>query len=164
MSDAPKTFDGPRASGDLRKPSAMESALNRALGFVAALGLGPPYLQVLEVRGRRTGKVYATPVSILMVGKRRFLVAPRGRTQWVQNAQAAGRVTLRKGSRREVLEVREVAPEARPRLLKDYLDRFKSQVQRFFLVPAGSPPEAFAPYVDRYPVFELVPVSEQDPA
>jgi deazaflavin-dependent oxidoreductase (nitroreductase family) len=154
-----KAFEGPRTAGDLSKPSAVESALNRLLGFVASLGLGPPYLQVLEVRGRRSGKVYATPVSILMVGNRRFLVAPRGRTQWVRNAQAAGRVTLRKGSRREVFELREVAPEARPRLLKEYLDRFRSQVQRFFLVPAGSPPEAFEPYAERYPVFELIPAS-----
>ena len=43
----------------------------------------------------------------------------------------------------------------KPPILKAYLDRFRREVQRYFPVMAGSPPDAFAPHAARYPAFEL---------
>ena len=82
-------------------------------------------------------------------------MAPRGETNWVRNARAAGRVTLRKGRRREEFAVREVDPAGRPQLLKAYLDRFAPTVQRYFPLPRESAASDFAPIAERYPVFEL---------
>ena len=48
------------------------------------------------------------------------------------------------------------ADAEKPPLLKAYLDRFKTTVQRYFPVPAGSDVQAFANIVANYPVFELV--------
>lgn len=110
---------------------------------------------MLEVRGRKSGRLYSTPVDLLEVTGRRYLVCPRGRAQWVRNAEAIGRVTLKRGSRRTEYVLRAVTAAERPGLLKAYLDRFKTVVQRYFPVPAGSPADAFEPYLDRYPVFEL---------
>jgi deazaflavin-dependent oxidoreductase (nitroreductase family) len=130
---------------------------NRAFGWLVGLGLAPADFYLLQVRGRKTGRVYSTPVDVLRLGGKTFLVAPRGETQWVRNARAGGAVTLKRGRTATSFAVREVSEQDRPDVLRAYLDRFKRQVQRFFPVAAGSPREAFVPLASRYPVFELIP-------
>jgi deazaflavin-dependent oxidoreductase (nitroreductase family) len=137
-------------------PSAIERLFNRAFGLLVGLGLGLSHNYLLEVRGRRSGRPYTTPVDVLALSERRYLVAGRGETQWVRNARASGRATLRKGGRREDLRLRALADEEKPEVLKAYLDRFRPTVQRYFPLPAGSPPEAFVSLAARYPVFELL--------
>jgi hypothetical protein len=82
---------------------------------------------------------------------KQYLVAPRGRTQWVRNAEAAGEIVLKRGSQRRAFRLKPVAASERPPILKAYLDRFKAQVQKYFTVKAGSPVEAFAPVAESYP-------------
>ncbi|MGH9543822.1 MAG: nitroreductase family deazaflavin-dependent oxidoreductase [Terriglobales bacterium] len=140
-----------------RAPSATERVFNRAFGFVVGLGLGFSYNYLLQVRGRKSGKIYSTPIDLLELGGKRFLVAPRGRTQWVRNAEAAGEVALKKGSQRQQYRLRALSDEEKPEVLKAYLDQFKREVQTYFPLPAGSPVEAFRELVTSYPAFELMP-------
>ena len=126
------------------------------MGFLVGIGLGPSYIWMLEVRGRKSGKLYSTPVDLLELNAKQYLVAPRGRTQWVRNAEAAGEVTLKRGSTRQVFRLRELRDAEKLSVLKAYLDRFKKAVQQFFPVPAGSPPEAFIEVAPSYPAFELL--------
>jgi deazaflavin-dependent oxidoreductase (nitroreductase family) len=149
MDSTPPTF---------RAPSAGERVFNRAFGFLVGLGLGFSYNYLLQVRGRKSGKIYSTPIDLLEIGGKRFLVAPRGRTQWVRNAEAAGEVTLKKGASRQRFRLRPIPDQDKPEILKAYLDRFKSEVQRYFPVPAGSSVDAFRELVESYPVFRLIPV------
>ncbi len=142
---------------DFLEPSPLERVFNRVFGVLVGLGLGLRHNYLLQVRGRRTGRVYSTPVNVLELTGQRFLVAPRGRTQWVRNAEAAGEVVLEKGRTRERFRLRPVPREEKPAILSAYLDRFRPTVQRYFPVPAGSGPEALANLADRYPVFELLP-------
>ena len=86
MSSNPTAFE---------KPNSFELMYNRAVGFLVGLGLGFRHNYLLQVPGRKSGKLYSTPVDVLSVASGRYLVAPRGNTQWVRNALAAGRVTLR---------------------------------------------------------------------
>jgi deazaflavin-dependent oxidoreductase (nitroreductase family) len=139
-----------------REPSAVEKIFNRVFGFVVGMGLGFSYNYLLQVRGRKSGKLYATPINLLEIHGKRFLVAPRGRTQWVRNAEAAGEVTLKKGSSSQRFRLRPVAEAEKPEILKAYLDNFKSEVQRYFPVAAGSPVESFVEVAGSYPVFELL--------
>jgi len=138
-------------------PSPTERILNRAFGLMVGLGLGLRHNYLLQVRGRKTGRTYSTPVNVLELHGRRWLVAGRGRTQWVRNAEAAGEVVLRKGRRRERCRLRPVPDAEKPEILRAYLGRFAPTVQRYFPVKAGAPLEAFAPVAARYPVFELQP-------
>jgi deazaflavin-dependent oxidoreductase (nitroreductase family) len=138
-------------------PNATERWFNRLFGAAVALGVGPSYSYLLEVRGRTSGRTYATPISLLVLDGRRYVVAPRGHTQWVRNALAARTVTLRRGRRRDEFGVRALTTEETPAVLRAYLDRFTRAVQRYFPVPAGSSLDAFRPLVERYPAFELVP-------
>jgi deazaflavin-dependent oxidoreductase (nitroreductase family) len=141
-----------------REPTAAEKIFNRTFGFFVALGLGFSHNYLLEVRGRKTGKLYRTPVDLLELDGKRYLVAPRGRTQWVRNAEASGEVTLKKGSKRLRFRLRPIADPEKPPILKAYLDAFKREVQTYFPVPAGSPVEAFAELSSSYPAFELLAV------
>ncbi len=140
-----------------REPSAGEKVFNRIFGFLVGLGLGFSYNYLLEVRGRKTGKLYSTPINLLELNGKKYLVAPRGRTQWVRNAEAAGEITLKKGSKREKFRLRPLTDGEKPPILKSYLDTFRREVQRYFPIPAGSPVEDFAAISGSYPAFELIP-------
>ena len=142
---------------DFRKPSAGEAIFNRLFGFLVGLGLGFSYNYLLQVRGRKSGRVYSTPIDLLELDGKKYLVAPRGRTQWVRNAETAGEVVLKRGRKRQSFLVRAIPDAEKPRFLKAYLDQFRREVQRYFAVPAGSGEQAFAAIVGDYPVFELVP-------
>jgi deazaflavin-dependent oxidoreductase (nitroreductase family) len=146
-----------QSSPQFTPPTAVDRFINRAFGFLVKIGLGLPHNYLLEVRGRKSGRIYSTPVNLLDFGGKRYLVAPRGYTQWVRNVEASGEATLTKGNRRETFRFRTIPDDAKPDILKAYLDRFKLTVQRYFPIPAGSLAEAFQPLVARYPIFEIVP-------
>jgi deazaflavin-dependent oxidoreductase (nitroreductase family) len=139
-----------------REPTAVEKLFNRSFGLLVGLGLGPSHIYLLQVRGRRSGKLFSTPVDLLELRGKRYLVAPRGRTQWVRNAEAAGEITLKKGSTCQKFHLRPIPDAEKPPILKAYLDAFKREVQRYFPTPTGSPPEQFAPIAASYPAFELI--------
>jgi deazaflavin-dependent oxidoreductase (nitroreductase family) len=141
---------------NFKAPSSVERLFNRLFGVLVGLGLGLPHNYLLQVRGRKSGRLYSTPVNVLVRGGKRFLVAARGYTQWVRNAQAMGEVSLKKGLRSEMFGLRAIPDEEKPEILKAYLDQFKTTVQRYFPVPSGSPADGFRPLTARYPVFELI--------
>jgi deazaflavin-dependent oxidoreductase (nitroreductase family) len=140
------------------KPTAGERFFNRLFGLFVGWGFGLSHNYLLEVVGRKTGHVYSTPVNIVdHYNGKRYLVAPRGETQWVRNARANGQLWLRKGRTRQEYKILPVQDSEKPELLKEYLDRYKTTVQRYFPIPAGSPAEAFVKTASTYPVFELIP-------
>ena len=141
-------------SGFLR-PNLVDRVVNRAFGLLVSLGFGLSHNFLLEVRGRKSGRIYSTPVNVLEHRGRKYLVAPRGDTQWVRNVIASQAATLVKGARRENIRLQLIEAEARAEILKVYLDTYKLTVQRYFPIPAGSPVEAFKPLASRYPVFEV---------
>jgi deazaflavin-dependent oxidoreductase (nitroreductase family) len=142
---------------EFQAPSAIEALFNRAFGFLVGLGIGPKFIYLMQVRGRKTGKIYSAPVNMMDLQGKLYLVAPRGRANWVRNAEAAGEVTLKRGSSRKRFALRAIPDEAKPEILKEYLDRYQSAVKKFFPVAPGSPVEAFRGIAGNYPVFELVP-------
>ena len=139
-----------------RAPSAGERFFNGMFGFLVGLGFGPAFIYLLEVRGRKSGRIYSTPVNVMPLDGKRYMVAPRGRTQWVRNAEAAGEVTLKRGSKRETVRLRALSGAEKLRILKAYLDTYKSVVQKYFSIPAGSPVEAFSEIAESHPAFELL--------
>jgi deazaflavin-dependent oxidoreductase (nitroreductase family) len=145
----------PEPPARYQKPRVLERLFGRVLIALLRVGVVRGHFFVLEVRGRKSGRTIALPVDPLELNDRRYLVSARGETQWVRNARAAPQVVLARAFRRRRYTVREVPAPERPPLLKAYLDRFATEVQRFFPVPKGSPPEAFSALATQYPVFEL---------
>ena len=95
------------------RKSVWRRALNTLVRPLARLGARRPRTHLLTVPGRRSGKLWSTPVSLVRRGGERWLVAPYGDRNWVLNARAAGWVELRRGRRRERLGVHELDPGRR---------------------------------------------------
>src|SRR6266481_2208481 len=101
---------------EFRTATPAEQFFNRVFGFLVGLGLSPSYNYLLEVKGRKSGKIYSTPVNLHEVNGKPYLVAPRGRTQWVRNAKASGEVTLKKRGRRQIYRLRPLGDPEKPEI------------------------------------------------
>jgi len=118
------------------------------------LGLTGRRTHLLIVPGRKTGKLWSTPVSIVDDGGERWLVAPYGDRNWVKNARAAGWVELRRGRRRERLAVEELSPEQAVPVLRRYFELGR-MTRPFFDVGLESSDEEWLAEALRHPVFLL---------
>ena len=152
----------PATRGDYLRPGAIERSFGRILTFLVRVGLVRGHFYILEVRGRKSGRTIALPVDPIELDGHRYLVCARGNSNWVRNVRVAGEVALVRAMRRRRFAARELPTSARPLILKAYLDRFATEVQRFFLVPKGSAVEAFNDIAPGYPVFELQPLDEAE--
>jgi deazaflavin-dependent oxidoreductase (nitroreductase family) len=142
------------------RPGPAERKFNRVFGALVSLGFGLRHNYLLQVRGRKSGHMYSTPVNLLEINHQLYLVCPRGRSQWVRNAEANGWVLLKRWRVRK-FALRGVPDDKKPTILKEYLERFRITVQRYFPVSPGSSPASFVLYAARYPVFELKPADER---
>ena len=127
--------------------------VNTIVKPLAGLGLAGRHTYVLTVRGRKTGKRYETPVTLIENGGR-WLVAPYGEVGWVRNARAAGVVQLRRARRSETVRIEELAPKDAAPVLRRYLKTVPI-VRPFFDVTPDASLEAFAGEASRHPVFRL---------
>jgi len=141
------------------RKSVWRRGLNALVRPLARLGLTGPRTHLLTVPGRATGRPWSTPVSIVRDGDVRWLVAPYGDRNWVKNARAAGWVELRRGRRRERLDVEELSPRAAVPVLKRYYE-LGWVTRPFFEADLASADEAWLAEAPRHPVFRLVPPGE----
>jgi deazaflavin-dependent oxidoreductase (nitroreductase family) len=134
-----------------------KNVFNRLVAGFTRLGLSVWGSRVLEVRGRSSGQWRQTPVNLLSHDGERYLVAPRGNTQWVRNLRASGSGRLRLGRRTEEFSASEVLDGAeKAPILRAYLRRWKAEVGVFF---DGVGPEAseqeLIDIAPKHPVFLL---------
>ena len=128
--------------------------VNSVMRPMTRIGMAGPHTYLLTVRGRKTGRLYSTPVTLVENGAR-WLVAPYGEVGWVRNARAAGQVQLSRAGRVENMRIEEVAPEQAATVLKRYLTSVAA-VRPFFDVSPGSRIEQFVAEAPRHPVFRLI--------
>jgi hypothetical protein len=86
----------------------------------------------LAVRGRVSGEWRTVPVNVPALAGQRYLLAPRGDTQWVRNLRATGRGELRWRGRIEPFRTTEIADDEKPRIPGAYLARWGYQVRPYF--------------------------------
>lgn len=138
------------------RPTGFDAVFNGVVGSFTRVGLPVAGSRVLAVRGRSSGEWRTTPVNPLRVGGERYLVAPRGNTQWVRNLRVAGTGQLRKGRRVEVFRATEIEDAAKPPILREYLRAWAWEVGRFFEgVDASSPDERLLEIAPGFPVFRI---------
>jgi len=135
----------------------MRRLLNPVVGVLTRAGVSVWGSRVLEVRGRHSGVARQTPVNLLVLDGRRYLVSPRGEGQWVRNVRAAGgRLTLIHGRTRQETIAQELPDGEKPAILRAYLRRWKMEVGVFFDgVSAESSEEELRRISHRHPVFVL---------
>ncbi len=130
---------------------------NRLVAALTRMGISVWGSRVLEVRGRSSGQWRRTPVNLLTYEGERYLVAPRGHTQWVRNLRASGEGRLLLGRRSEPFTASELEDSSQKApILRAYLERWKAEVGVFF---EGVGPDAaeseLAAIAPKHPVFRL---------
>lgn len=132
------------------------NVFNRGVAVLTRAGVSVAGSRILRVRGRSSGQWRETPVNLLGHEGERYLVAPRGETQWVRNLRVAGGGELRVGRRVERFAADEVTGEAKLPVLRAYLRAWSWEVGAFFGgVRADAGEEALRAEADRHPVFRL---------
>jgi deazaflavin-dependent oxidoreductase (nitroreductase family) len=132
------------------------NVFNPMVAGLTRLGISVWGSRVLEVRGRKTGKPRRTPVNLLTLDGTRYLVAPRGHTQWVRNLREAGEGTLLLGRHREHFVGSEIPDEDKEPILRAYLRRWKWEVGQFFSgVNADSTTEELRRIAPNHPIFRV---------
>jgi deazaflavin-dependent oxidoreductase (nitroreductase family) len=136
------------------------NVFNRTVALLTRQGISVLGSRVLAVKGRTSGQWRTTPVNLLTYDGHRYLVSPRGQTQWVRNLRAAGTGELRLGKRAEAFRGRELAEDEKVPVLRAYLKRWKAEVGIFFEgVGPDSSDEQIRAISANHPAFEVVPVS-----
>jgi deazaflavin-dependent oxidoreductase (nitroreductase family) len=131
---------------------------NPVVALFTRLGLSLLGSRVLEVRGRSSGALRRTPVNLLELDGERYLVAPRGETQWVRNLRVSGEGRLLHGRRSEPFAAVEVDDEQKVPIVRAYLQRWKAEVGVFFDgVGPDSSEEELRREAPKHPVFRLLP-------
>jgi deazaflavin-dependent oxidoreductase (nitroreductase family) len=132
------------------------NVFNRLVAGMTRLGVSVWGSRVLEVRGRKSGEPRRNPVNPLTLDGVRYLVAPRGHTQWVRNLRVAGEGYLLLGGRRERFSARELGDGEKEPVLRAYLGKWKWEVGQFFGgVGADAPAEDLRRIAPDHPVFRI---------
>ena len=142
------------------KPKSATSFFNDTVGRLTKMGISVYGSRVLAVKGRKSGEWRTTPVNPLRVDGTRYLVAPRGNTQWVRNLRVVGTGELRIGGKTEPFSATEIPDDEKPAILRAYLKRWKFEVGVFFDgVDAKAPEEKLREIAPGYPIFRIEPTA-----
>ena len=138
------------------KPSTLTRWMNRTLSWVASLGLTPSDTVAIKVRGRKSGKLRANVVTTVDVDGQRYLVSPRGNSEWVRNARAAGGSAVIRHRGRRTVRLEEVPTGERAPILKAYLKRTAMSTRHHLGLDPEAPLDQFERIAGRHPVFRIV--------
>jgi deazaflavin-dependent oxidoreductase (nitroreductase family) len=140
------------------KPKSATNFFNDTVGRLTKMGISVYGSRVLAVKGRKSGEWRTTPVNPLRVDGTRYLVAPRGNTQWVRNLRVVGTGELRIGGKTEPFSATEIADDEKPAILRAYLKRWKFEIGVFFDgVDAKAPESKLREIAPGYPIFRVEP-------
>ena len=138
------------------KGTKADKVVNGIAKWLTEIGISLAGSRILAVRGRKSGEWRTTPVNPLTLDGERYLVAPRGHTQWVRNMRAAGGGELRLGRKVEPFRAVELDDAAKPAILRLYLKKWAWEVGRFFDgVDANSSDEKLLEIAPGFPVFRI---------
>ena len=139
-----------------QEPTRGTAIFNSIVARMTKMGISVYGSRVLAVRGRKSGEWRTTPVNPLSLDGQRYLIAPRGNTQWVRNMRVAGGGELRIGRRVESFTATEVPVEERPAILRAYLKKWKFEVGMFFQgVGPDAPDDKLLAIAADHPVFRI---------
>lgn len=138
------------------KPTAITKLLNSIFGFFAGIGLTPGKNVLLETKGRRTGQTRAVPVNIVEYEGQRYLVSPRGESEWVRNVRASGGQAVLRHGRGTAVQLVEVPTDERAPIIRKYLgENVMSTKQQFGVDPKADISE-FERIAGAHPVFRII--------
>jgi deazaflavin-dependent oxidoreductase (nitroreductase family) len=142
-----------------KPPYILSKVANPVMNFmVRTFGLKKTGVEVLTVKGRKSGTPISVPVNPLDFEGKRYLVCPRGESDWVRNLRAAKSATLQTKGRKSMVVASEVADTDKAPILKEYLRRWEKAAGSYFGLGADAELAQFAEIAPKHPVFEIVPM------
>ena len=131
--------------------------MNNVVKGLTRMGVSVWGSRVLEHRGRTTGKLHHVPVNLLTIDGTKYLVSPRGETQWVRNVRHnGGHMVLILGRKRQLCTAQQVPVADSVPILRAYLQRWKFEVGMFFDgVNPDSTDAEWAEVAANHPVFVI---------
>jgi len=140
-------------------PNRAAHIFNSLTKWLTTRGVSLMGSRVLAVRGRKSGEVRTTVVNLFTYEGDRYLLAPRGHTQWVRNLRAVGEGELRLGRRNERFTPVEIADADKTPLIRLYLRKWAWETGAFFDgLKADSPQADIEAAAPGFPVFRIVAV------
>ena len=143
-----------------RKPGWFTNhVFNPTVQALTRMGVSVWGSRILRVRGRSSGEWRSQPVNLLTFEGKRYLVAPRGLTQWVRNIRVSDEGELLLGSKAERFRAVQIPDAEKLPILRAYLKIWKAEVGVFFQgVDANSSEENLRRIAPDHPVFRVEPV------
>jgi deazaflavin-dependent oxidoreductase (nitroreductase family) len=141
------------------KPSGFVKLMNSFIGRLGAMGLVPGDTIQLQVKGRRSGQMRSNAVTWVDYQGHRYLVAPRGNTEWVRNVKAAGGEAVLKRRKAEKVRLEELPAEQRAPIIKAYNKKLGAVTRREFGIDGDASVEEHEKIAERHPVFRITPAS-----
>jgi deazaflavin-dependent oxidoreductase (nitroreductase family) len=135
--------------------TAARRLINRIFSLLTRHGVGASYRHIHTVPGRKTGRLYSTPVDIIEFDGQRWLIAGYGPATWTKNVRAAGEVTLTRGGASRRFATKTAKREEAIGPLRIYIQKIRV-TRPYFDARPDSPDDAIAVEFDRHPVFRLV--------
>ena len=134
-----------------------KTGLSRRRVLKAGALMGPNAL--ITVRGRKSGLPRTTPVALVEIDGRRWVIGTFGDTNWVRNLRAAGEATVSVGRRREDVKAAELVGEDRISFFRDvltpYVKRLRIGTLLLSVLGARDIVDDPAGAAEKRPVFEL---------
>lgn len=139
------------------RPGLLAKALNAVTSFQFRAGLGAKGWIVLEVRGRKSGRVIAFPLASVEEDGERYLVAMLGeRTNWVRNVRAANGQAVLVRNGRQVVRLVELPVRERAPIIARYVDEVPGG-RPHIPVDKDAPLAEYEAIAGEFPVFRVVP-------
>lgn len=143
------------------RPTFVLRSFNTLTTFLLRTGISVDSMMLLTVRGRKSGQLRTTPVSLFERDGQRWVTAPYGAVNWVRNLRAAGEATLTRGRRSERISAVELSAQEAAPILKQVLALAPSFLRAYYDVTSESSLEEIEREAPRHPVFLLKSLSEQ---
>jgi len=144
-----------------RRPTALTQASNRLFSLLASMLLTPRDTVKLEVKGRHSGRVRSNVLTWVEQNGERYLVSPRGESEWVRNVRAAGGEPVIRHGRRQRVRLEEVPAGERAAILQAYVKKTWRATRQHFGVGREAGLEAFEAIAARHPVFRITAENQE---
>jgi deazaflavin-dependent oxidoreductase (nitroreductase family) len=141
------------------KPSGFVKAMNALFGRLASWGLIPGGTALLQVKGRHSGQTRSVAVTWVEHEGQRYLVSPRGNTEWARNVKAAGGEAVLKHGKSESVRLEELPVAQRAPIIQAYLKKTARVTKREFGIEPDAPTEEFQRIAPDHPVFRVTYIS-----
>jgi deazaflavin-dependent oxidoreductase (nitroreductase family) len=134
---------------------------NKMIEFLNKLGIGVGPMQILRVKGRKSGKEYTNPVAPVKIDGTLYVLQAFPESSWVKNVRAAGEGTLTRGRKSQRVRLVEVPPAERAAIAEVFPAQVPAGVSIFVKngVVADKTPASFVKAAPGIPIFRVIPIA-----